>query len=824
MPHSADAARFRAIFFNAPIGYVITDRFGMIHDLNPEAERLFGTTREQVYLKPIFSIESEKDHTLRKLAIRAQSDKKTLFLESTLLGKNKIRFPAGIHIMAAPNPSKKDIDLHWMIRDLSLEKRAEEELRYQSRGKEILSDISRRFVSSSTTESPALFRYALEQIGPFVNADRCSLLFIAPDGTTIFQVYEWCRNPKYAIGDYLEGTGIEGFPWLFPKLLQEGMVTIESIEKLPEEARGIRQYWKNIRVKKAIVLPITIGQELAGAFFIEHMRNRKQWALASLPLLQTVAALFAGMEGRIRDEEELRISEEKFRTIFENFLNPVFIAGDDGRFTDANVAALDFMEQPMDDVANKRLTDWIPSLSSVLPEVQEDRLIKPRVIETEYVTHGRTKTMLLNLVPFPVRGRVLFYGIGQDITERKEAEKKIADARAFAEGIIEAVSHSLIVVTADSRVAFANQTFYQSFSLIPPEVEHLPFWEIQNERFNPPGLREQVDLLFATGKPLRRFEWNHRTQEGTEKSLELNAQLIRRRAPFGSMAVMIISDVTEQKRLEKAIRESEVRYQALFEDSPLPLWEEDYSNVKQFLSDLKNTGISDLRSHFADHPEDLQKAVGLIRIIDVNQATLVLHEAESKDSFLQHINRVFTSENQNVFCEEFLALDDGMKVFESEIPMRTESGKEKILAIRLSLTEGSEENWSRVIVSLMDITDRKLMEETLQKSRDLFQYIASFTQENPAPILEIREDGSIAFSNVATRLALRRRGLPEDPATFFPRDIKGILAELQKGNPGFFYREVAIGESEFGESIYLSPANRTLRLYAQDMTRRRQGE
>ena len=110
------------------------------------------------------------------------------------------------------------------------------------------------------------------------------------------------------------------------------------------------------------------------------------------------------------------------------------------------------------------------------------------------------------------------------------------------------------------------------------------------------------------------------------------------------------------------------------------------------------------------------------------------------------------------------------------------------------------------------------MEEELQKSKDIFQYIASFTQENPSPILEVRDDGSIAFANVATLLALRRRGIEDDPALFFPRDMDGILEELRNGNSGFFYRTLNIGESLFGESLYLSPDTKTVRLYAQEIT------
>jgi PAS domain S-box-containing protein len=825
-----------------------------------------------------------------------------------------------------------------------LKKRTWEEPHNHPHADEILSGISLRFIATPPKESTALYQHALEQMGSFVGADRCSLLLLAPGGTTISRIYEWSRNPDNAIAEYLEGTTLEGFTWLFPKLQNDDVVIVPSVDKLPDEALGVRQYWNNIRVKKAIVLPLMIEKRLVGGLFVEHLRNRKQWAVASLPLLQTLAALFASMEARIRDEEELRISEEKFRTIFENFLNPVFIAGDDGRFTDANVAALDFMEQAMEDVSEKRLTDWIPSLTNILTEAPNTKNPKPRIVETEYTTHGKTKTLLLNVVPFPVRGRVLYYGIGQDITERKEAERKIADARTFAEGIIQAVTNSLVVVAADGRISFANQTFYHSFSLTAEEVEHLPFWEIQGGRFNPPGLREHIGVLFATSKRIRRFEWVYQGPAGTEKSLELNAQLIKRRAPFETMAVLVISDVTEQKRLEMAIRESEERYQSLFEDSPLSLWEEDFSKVKDFLSDLKASGVRDLRSHFTECPDDLHKAVEMVRVIDVNLATVHLHDAESKEGFMDRIHEVFTLENRLVFLEEFLAFEGGARLYESEIRTVTRKGTEKVLIIRLSIPEGSKASWDRVIVSLMDITDRKraeerlretteyldrlisfanapiivwnpdlqisrfnhafekltgrtevevlgepvgilfppetmeqsmgyirsaahglywkgleipilhidgsvrmvlwnsapisnpdgkiisviaqglditerkMAEEALQQSKDLYRYIASFTEENPAPILEVGDDGTVTFANIAAGLALRRRGLADNPAVFFPEDMDGILAELRNGNAGFFYREVIIGDSRFGESIYLSPDKKILRLYAQDLT------
>jgi hypothetical protein len=80
--------------------------------------------------------------------------------------------------------------------------------------------------------------------------------------------------------------------------------------------------------------------------------------------------------------------------------------------------------------------------------------------------------------------------------------------------------------------------------------------------------------------------------------------------------------------LYEKLAEGEAFYRTLFEESPISLWLEDFSAVKKRLSELRKAGITDLRAYLQGHPEFLKESLGLLRVIDVNRATVELYEGK----------------------------------------------------------------------------------------------------------------------------------------------------------------------------------------------------
>ncbi len=185
-------------------------------------------------------------------------------------------------------------------------------------------------------------------------------------------------------------------------------------------------------------------------------------------------------------------------------------------------------------------------------------------------------------------------------------------------------------------------------------------------------------------------------------------------------------DVTEHRMGQETLRQSEhslrineERYRTLFESSPFPMWEEDFSRVKVYLDALADLGVTDLREYFSVHREALAECVRRIRILDVNRAAREFYGVTSKEELLGDLTSIFDETAFEVFCQEMAALAESSSMFKAEFQTRTVKGDERTVSMIVSLVPTPNKDWSRVIVSFFDITDRKRLEEQLLQSQKL---------------------------------------------------------------------------------------------------------
>lgn len=177
-------------------------------------------------------------------------------------------------------------------------------------------------------------------------------------------------------------------------------------------------------------------------------------------------------------------------------------------------------------------------------------------------------------------------------------------------------------------------------------------------------------------------------------------------------------DVTRERLTEEELRRSEARFKTIYNNTDISIWQEDFSQVKAAVDRLRTEGVTDFRGYFAGHPEFVQRLARTIRVLDVNEATLPLYGAASKEQLLGHLDRVLVPETLPVLEDFMLAIAEGRSRFEHETLNRTLDGRLLHILIRLFLPRDPEE-YGSLLLCILDVTAHKRLEEEQRRSQKL---------------------------------------------------------------------------------------------------------
>jgi signal transduction histidine kinase len=266
-----------------------------------------------------------------------------------------------------------------------------------------------------------------------------------------------------------------------------------------------------------------------------------------------------------------------------------------------------------------------------------------------------------------------------------------------------------------------------------------------------------------------------------------------------SSLVNKFSDMAEKiQSREKSLQASEGRFRGLFENTEVSIWNEDVSAVIDVLEGLRKEGVKDLRQHLGGNPEAAREMASMVKVIQVNEATLSLFGAKSHDDMLANIDKTFGPNTIEVFIDELCAIWDKEKSFRSKVTYLSLDGKELNTIISFYIPE-TMEGFSSLPLSIFDITDLTKAEVELVKYRDQLELLVEEqTQKLKEAQSELLQRERLATLGKVTAMVSHEL---RNPLGTIQTSLFSVVDSLERNDPSIMNRSITLAERSIDRCV-----------------------
>ena len=437
-------------------------------------------------------------------------------------------------------------------------------------------------------------------------------------------------------------------------------------------------------------------------------------------------AVIIDITERKKAESRMRESERKYRNLFESATDGVFIIDLDGNVIDANPIAyqrLGYTREEMLSLQIGKITS--PEFAARVPDrmrqVREQGVV---MFETGHLRKdGSVMPVEVNSRLLDYEGRSVLFSLVRDITERKRTEEKLKESEEKYKFLIETTKTGYVIIGGDGRVVDANEEYVRMSGhdkLDEILGRNVVEWTAAHDREHNAA---EVKKCMKTGF-VRNLEIDYAHKDGSFTPVEINATVTR----TGDVVRIftLCRDITERKRKDEALRESEAKYRAIFEGT------------------AEGVALADITTH---------------KLLYVNPAYCRMYGYTKEEVVRLGVEDLHPPQDVPRVLSEFEAQARGERILAPDLPCLRKDGSIFYADIKTTTTDIGGR--TVVVGFFTDISERKKAAEEVVEQRAMLQQIldtssvAIFLVDKTGRITRANRRMAEMFGQTMTELAGR---------------------------------------------------------------------
>jgi PAS domain S-box-containing protein len=322
---------------------------------------------------------------------------------------------------------------------------------------------------------------------------------------------------------------------------------------------------------------------------------------------------------------------------------------------------------------------------------------------------------------------LVIIGVFTDISKQKITDESLYETLQQQKFITENITDLIWLMDMDFHTVWLSPSYHQISGYSKEEVIGIQLMdhftkesEITIRKMISEGLKREVQGkvsdVIASG------EFEMLDKDGVAYWCEILITLLKYENGKPKALFGIGRNINERIKSEFFLKEERSRFHNLFEHSPIATWLEDLSLLGEWMQTLKDQGVTNIRHYLENNKEQLNYAISLLNVIDVNIAAVDQNSAIDKQELINDLQKLFFDTTRFDFISEIEAFWKGENVHEFVSHSIKMDGSALAVIVRIYVPKNENIlDFSQVIVTATDITERVIAEEKRIESENKYR-------------------------------------------------------------------------------------------------------